>query len=400
MKRKYKIGFCFFSILTVVVVYFCLQEFHYPPKAELDKKANYLSGLIRKPFSSNSELMNLGNQNAEWMLFSLSFSVYAFTNIAFLDSSSTSNAIQNIDLAIQKAMTDTTYQSFCLNNPFYPQIDSTASVLYLGHLNLMLCCHRLLCPDSKYAALNDQITASLVSRYLKSKNYCLSSYPGMSWISDNSVAIASISLQSEISGDKYQYVCKEWLKKAKKDFIDPQTHLLCSRVDDNTGRKLESSRGSMVAWSIFFIYRFDPQFAKEQYQIYKDKFSANLGLFTLFKERYHHYETGNGDVNSGPLLFGYGIPSNAFAFADAVAFGDWRTAKRLDRLIQLGSKKIETGSQINYKTRFIELEVNPLAEALILYFESMTAWKIRRTIIINHNALRQKTDDHKIKQYL
>ncbi len=309
------------------------------------------------------------------MLFTLSFSTYAFTNIAFLDTTFKTKAIQNIEFAIQKVVTDTIYQSFCDSNPLSPEIDITASILYLGHLNLMLGCHRRLNKNSKYAELNDKITKSLYQRYLCSKNYCLQSYFGMSWIPDNTVAIASIKLHSENTGSKYESVCSEWIKQAKTKFIDEKTNLLCSRVTDKTGNKSEETRGTMIGWSIFFIFRFDKEYAKELYEIYKDKFSNNLFVFALFRERYNNFETGYGDMDSGSLFLGYSIPANAFAYADAVALNDLRTAKRLQRLIRLGSKKIESDNELKYKMRFIDLKINPLAEALLLHFETMTEWK-------------------------
>ncbi|MCA0447734.1 MAG: hypothetical protein LCH54_16040 [Bacteroidetes bacterium] len=375
MKKRTKIIMIVLSILIMLISYCGVQKYEYPTQKELNKKIGYLNRIIKEPFGKQSDLTRIAYENAEWSLFSLSFSTYAFTNISFRDSTFKPIAIRNIDLAIQKAITDTIYKNFSDTNPYYPEIDTAASILYLGHLNLMLGCHRLLDKNSKYADLNDKITESLYQRYLKSNNFCLDSYFGMSWIPDNTVALASIKIHSQNTGSHYDTICTEWIKKAKTSFIENQTNLLCSRVNDKTGRKEEEARGAMIGWSIFFIYRFDKEYAKELYEIYKDKFSTNLIVVTLFKERYHNSETSNGDIDSGPLFLGYSIPANAFAFAGAVAFKDLRTAKRLQRLISIGSKKIETENELKYETRFINLQINPLAEALLLYFETMTDWK-------------------------
>ncbi|QJX49345.1 hypothetical protein HMJ29_19830 [Hymenobacter taeanensis] len=125
----------------------------------------------------------------------------------------------------------------------------------------------------------------------------------------------------------------------------------------------------MVGWSIWFLSRFDPAFAQEQYARYQQHFSTNLGLVRLYRERAGNYTSSYGDLDSGPLILGYSIPANAFAFADAVALGDLRNARRLQRLIGLGRREIETPTELHYGVRFVDLAVSPLAEALLLYSE-------------------------------
>ncbi|MGZ5243872.1 MAG: hypothetical protein ACXWW0_08255, partial [Bacteroidia bacterium] len=104
-------------------------------------------------------------------------------------------------------------------------------------------------------------------------------------------------------------------------------------------------------------------------------FSNNLLVFRLYRERFKDWSTNNGDFDSGPLILGYSIPANTFAFGGAVAFQDKRNAKRLRRVISMGSKEVEAKNEIHYQTRFIDFEISPLAEALILFSETMTEWK-------------------------
>ena len=92
----------------------------------------------------------------------------------------------------------------------------------------------------------------------------------------------------------------------------------------------------MLGWSIWFIARFDSAFARQQYQRYQAANSTNLGVVRLYRETPGSLATGAGDVDSGPLILGYGI----FACAD-VALGDWRNAQRLRRVISLGSREIK-----------------------------------------------------------
>lgn len=376
LKQRYKV--IFVSILVLLLIGFIsgAQKYKFPDNKELQLKINYLERVIKSPMDKNSDLTKIRYESSEWMLFSLSFSTFALTNIAFLDTSFKNQSIELIDYAIQKALTDTIYSCyFGDRNPFEPEIDTTGSVLYFGHLNNMLGCYRLLSEDTKYDELNNKLSESLFKRFSTSKNKCLLSYSYGIWIPDNTAGLASLKLYSLNTGSQYDKICKKWIEYAKKNFIDEETGLLCSTINIETGKIQEEPRGSMIGWSIFFIYRFDKEFAEEQYATYKEKFSNNLGLIRLFKERYKDNRTDYyGDIDSGPIIWGYSIPAIAFAFGDAVAMKDWQNAKRLERVIKLGSKTERSNSEIKYKTRFINMEISPLAEALILYFETMTEW--------------------------
>lgn len=92
-------------------------------------------------------------------------------------------------------------------------------------------------------------------------------------------------------------------------------------------------------------------------------------MLRLYREWPGRYATGAGDVDSGPLILGYGIPATAFACADAVALGDGRNAQRLRRVISLGSREIVENDELRYGVRLVELHVNPLPEALLLWAE-------------------------------
>lgn len=377
MTRSHKIKLSIFVLLTICFTYLGLQKYKYPDRSELQLKINYLSKFTNQSNLNQSDLSKLEEQNPEWNLFSYSFACFALTNISFLDSSFKNQAVELIDLSIQKVMSDKFYKNyFSKDHPFTPNIDSSGSILYLAHLNTMLGCYRLLSNNTKYNTFNDQLSKSIYSRFTTAKFKCLESYPGLIWIPDNTAALASLKLHSLNSGNNYEILFKDWIAYARKNWIDSKTGLLCSTIHIENGAALEEPRGSMIGWSIFFIYRFDKAFAKELYECFKDKFSTNLLVLRIFKERYKNLETNVGDIDSGPIFLGFSIPANAFAFGNAVAFKDVRNAKRLQRLIKLGSKRIIKDQALSYQSRFIDLPISPLAESLILYFETMTDWTV------------------------
>jgi hypothetical protein len=357
------------------------RAYHYPTAPELRQKARYLEQAISAQPGETSELTALEQLNPEWALFTLSYSAFAFTNMAQLDSTFRPEAVQYVELAIQKVRAGRIPGSF-RNIDARPFTDSITSVLYLGHLNLMLGCHRLLNPASPYRALHDSLSASLHQRLAAAPNHCLESYSGGIWVPDNTVALASLQLHSDLTGSPYRAFCQQWVAYARQHLTDPQTGLLLSKPTTSQ-QAAEEPRGSHLGWSIFFLYRFAPAYAAEQYQLYQQHFSTNFGLLRLYRERAGDYETSIGDVDSGPMLLGYSIPANAFAFGNAVALRDWRNAQRLRRVISFGSREIEVDETIHYGVRFVDLPVSPMAEALLLHAETMTPWRVTW----NHKAV-------------
>ena len=370
MKRK--IALASATMLLLLAAAFSRPTYHYPAPAALRQKAHYLERIISSPEGEAPELAALGN--AEWSLFSMSYSVYAFTNMAQRDSSFRPEAARYTALAIQKMLTGTIAQAF-RNPDAAVAADSVTSVLYLGHLNLMLGCHRLLDPASPYKILHDSLSASLHRRLAAAPNHCLESYPGGVWVPDNTVALASLQLHSDLTGSPYHAFCQQWAAYARQHLTDSTTGLLLSKPRTRH-QEAEEPRGSHLGWSICFLYRFVPALAAEQHQRYQQHFSANFGVIRLYRERIGSYETSEGDIDSGPLILGYSIPANAFAFGNAVAVQDWRNAQRLRRVVSFGSREIETPEEIHYGVRFVDLSVSPLAEALLLNAETMTPWRI------------------------
>jgi hypothetical protein len=367
----------FILILGIITIILNKVEYNYPDKTTLHKQINYLDRVISEPLDYKSELFHVQDQSGEWMLFSLSFSVYGLTNVSFQDSLLKPQAVRIIGEAISKTMTEEVYKYYTVKNmgPLHP-VDSEFSVLYLGHLNLMMGCYRLLTNDGKYDELNDSISKSLFTRFRNSKTICLESYEHSIWIPDNTVALASLKLNGEKNNiGEYEKLCREWVRYARKNFTDKNTNVLCATIDYRTGKITEEPRGSMLGWSIFFIYRFDMLYAEELYENYKKFFSDDILMFKMFKEWKGTFTTGEGDIDSGPLVLGYGIPASAWAFGNAILFGDLKDAKKLDRLINLGSKVVETDDEIKYKIRFVDRSVSPLNEALMLYLQTMRDWK-------------------------
>lgn len=375
MKLRTKI---FLGVLAVFVIWLIIiqfQTYKYPEPEEIEKRLNYLERVIKQPLNANADIYKIGYESSEFMLFSYAYSVYALTNLAVKDPIYKERAIPLIKECITKSFNWKIYSPYGIKDSLIKQ-DSIPyySVLYLGHLNLMMGCYRLLSGDNTFDILNDRVSKSLFDRYNNIPFLNLESYPDAIWIPDNTVALASLKLHDNNTGSGYSSICKKWVEYAKTHYLEDKTDVLYSTIAAKTGEPIEEPRGSMLGWSIMFIYQFDSEFAIELYTNYKKYFSFNFLVFRLFKERHNNFEISIGDIDSGPLFFGYSIPANEFALGGAVISGDFKTARKLERLIESGASGKKENNELKYEIRFIDMNISPMAEALVLNSLTMTKW--------------------------
>lgn len=351
------------------------MTYKYPNSENIEKRLNYLEKVINEPLEYNSEVGKLSEESYEFMLFTYSYSTYALTNLCMKDSAYKKRALPLIKECITKVIDKKIYFPYGVDERLFLS-DSLPyySVLYLGHLNLMAGCYRLLSDDGTFDTLNDKISESLFNRYKNTEFLNLESYPSSIWIPDNTVALASLKLHSSNTNSNYEVICTKWVEYAKANLTENKTGVLYSTVNAATGKPVEEPRGSMLGWSIMFINQFDREFATELYKKYKKRFSFDFLIFRLFKERYGNWDTDEGDIDSGPVIFGYSIPANEFALGCSVLSGDFKTAKKLERLISIGASMPEKNNEVKYEVRFLDMNISPMAEALVLFSLTITEW--------------------------
>lgn len=375
MKKKCKILIFVCLSFLVWIIILQTQTYHYPSKDEINLRINYLSRVVHQPLNNNSDVVLLGRENPEFMLFTYAYTTYALTNLAVKDSSYNKLACEIIKESICKVLDRKIYSTYGIETSLvYTDSISNYSILYLGHLNLMLGCYRLISSDTTFDKLNNLISSSLYERYSRTSFLNLESYPSSIWVPDNTVAIASLKLHSFNTGSDYDIICKKWVEYAKAKLIDTHSKVLYSTLDPKNGKPVEEPRGSMLGWSIMFIFQFDSQFAIELYENYKKHFSNNYLVFRIFKERYKNTDFNNGDIDSGPIILGYSIPANEFALSNAILSGDYKTARKIQRLISIGAKESNRDNEISCKIRFFNMNISPMAEALILNSLTIIKW--------------------------
>ncbi len=207
---------------------------------------------------------------------------------------------------------------------------SGAHLAYLGYLNLLLSLESSLNPDSPHAALNAKITRFLVKRYEISKSMLLETYPGETYPVDNCAAIGSIGLYGKAAGASpaNSGLLLRWSANCRARYVDANTGLLFQAVSSLDGSPLDAPRGSGTALGLYLLSFADPALSKDLYSALKRELASSCLSFGAVREYPRGY-AGRGDIDSGPIVFGYGFSSTGFSMAGSRLFGDKPYFKRL-----------------------------------------------------------------------
>ena len=205
--------------------------------------------------------------------------------------------------------------------PFDESLQPQYGVFYAGWTNWLR--GGLLALGHADAADRDTFTSESVeiaTAFRTAKTPFLAAYPGQAWPVDSVVAIASLRLYDALVAPRFGQIARNWVTTAKTQ-LDPATGLLPHQVVP----QVSGARGSSQAMIQRFLIDVDPAFARTQDEIFQDKFVTGLGV-----REYPKGTTGQGDVDSGPLVFGRSLSATVVTVGAARVHHD-PLANRLAR---------------------------------------------------------------------
>jgi hypothetical protein len=236
---------------------------------------------------------------------------------------------------------------------------------YLGYFNLLLGLHRVVDPASRHAALNDRITAALVRRLDASPLHVLESYPREIYLVDNCAVVGSIGLHARVSGVDHAAVLQRWTAECRAQWIDPRTGLLFQAIDAQDGTPADLPRGSGTTLGLYFLAYADPVLSRDLYNaVRRELFGYFLG-FGVVREYARHVRGEHGDIDCGPIVFGYGLSPTGFLIGGARLHHDDATFRSLYATAHLCGAPVVRKEKLNFVTG------GPLGDAIL--FAMLTA---------------------------
>jgi hypothetical protein len=184
--------------------------------------------------------------------------------------------------------------------------------------------------DGKYIEpLRDQVE-SLSSEIDSSPRGFLNDYPGQCYPPDIISALASIKRADVVLHTNHDAMLQRALRAFTPPFVDDHG-LPPFCVMAITGTALEPSRGSGDSFNLAAAPQIWPAQSKEWYEAYTEQFWQERKGLVGFREFAKDVpaKAEFADVDSGPVIWGYGVAASAFGVAATRAQGDLARAAPL-----------------------------------------------------------------------
>lgn len=257
---------------------------------------------------------------------------------------------------------------------FNPNLDPAYGVFYRGWTNYLLGRKLKLLPRAKRDTSElrqfQNNCEEILSALNNQKSPYLESYSRSCWPADMVVAMASVGLASSLSPQSYEKEIAIWLQKVKQD---PDSLALIPHSSEwKSGKVREAARGNSQALILNFLIEIDPEFARNQFEIYKDNFLD----YRLFLPGLREYPKGvehNGDIDSGPVIWGIGGAASLVGQRSMALYGESAVAIGLRNSIE----SFGLGSSFKGKKAYL-LGKLPIADAFIAWSNSVEAYEENR----------------------
>jgi hypothetical protein len=236
-------------------------------------------------------------------------------------------------------------------------------VAWLGYAGLALAFHRRLQPDSPFVQTEEKVIRMLARRIEASPSGFVETYPGEIYPVDNAAALAALAVDASTTR-KTSAALRRGLEALQGKAIDPVSGLLVQAVTlDGTARDVP--RGSGTALASYFLSFADEPTSRALYRsLERSQFRTVIG-FGGMMELPRDGRTGRGDIDSGPVVLGFGVSASGFALGASRAHGDRDTFTALYATAQLFGAPLDEGGTRTYATG------GPLGDAIL--FAMLTA---------------------------
>ena len=230
---------------------------------------------------------------------------------------------------------------------------------YLGYLNLVLSLDRATFADSRHTALNDRISAALARRFCAAPHQIIETYPDEAYPVDNASGLASLLLHQRATGTDHSAAIAPTLQGMQTDWRDPRTGLLLQAINQRTGKPADRGRASGTALAAYFLSLGERQISSSLFASMREHLAGSILGFGYVDE-YAAGESGSGDIDSGPLIFGMSPSGTGFTIASSRTFGDRALYVSLARTAYLMGGPVQRGD-----ARFF-ITGGPLGNAIML----------------------------------
>lgn len=298
--------------------------------------------------------------DGEWKLVALSMAVVAATNLAHREPETKAARAEQV-AAWTRRLVDDDVRAYDTRQWGHDPLElqrPEGHAGYLGHVALALGAACLL-GAPRDAALHRAIVDALARRVDASPTGLIETYPGETYVPDNVVVVAGISLYQRCAKDAvHADTVRRFLTKTHARWLDADTGLWRFAPG-------QPSRGSGAAWSAFYLVFIDENAAREEaagaWRVFGD--TTLFGWLRGVRDRPVGDARG-GDVDTGPLIFGVSPSATGFLLGPATLAGDTEAVHGILTTAELAG--------VSFHGRYL---TSPLVgDAITLAARTMTRW--------------------------
>ena len=275
------------------------------------------SGLDEGRFSTGSERFD-----GEWLFGTHVMAALGFGQLVMTDPERSTAHLARMDRALD-ALTSPHLRAFdraAWGRDAFQAFDAPRGhAALLGYYGLALALRRRL-GSSGHDDLAAAMVRALTTRLSASETGLVETYPGETYPVDNAAGVAAVALHAEALEAPRPAVVDDWLARLDR-WRDPENGLLVQAVAPDGTTSVDAARASGTALAAYFLSFADRGASRRLYDaLRRTCYDPVLG-FGAMKE-YASAFGGRGDIDSGPLVFGYGISATGFAIGAARIHGD------------------------------------------------------------------------------
>jgi hypothetical protein len=188
-------------------------------------------------------------------------------------------------------------------------------VAYLGYAGLALGLRRLVAPSSRFDAVHDAVAAALARRFAASPTGLVETYPSEVYPVDNAAALGALALHARATRRPAAAGLARGLGALRTRGVSRDNGLLAQAVDVASAAPRDPGRGSGTALAAYFLAYADPALSASLYRaVHEELFRTVLGFGAVLE----HPAACKGcegrvDIDSGPVLAGFGVSATGFA---------------------------------------------------------------------------------------
>lgn len=325
-------------------------------KKEIIRRANYLTSKVATtPQNLLDEMPSgIGEQfQGEWAIYSCSMTCTALANIALLYPKNKGISIKYISEIIDIALSEEIKEYDRMRwgeDPMDGIYGNHSHISYYSHVAWMISRYKQIGGDNKYDETYHSLCKAMNRRICQSSIFNAPTYPGeYIYIPDMLVAIVALSNYAHQYDGKYQSTVDKWIEKAKSEWIDQETGLLASFLEEDNGKAkiILPVKGSYSALNCYYLSLVAPKFAKEQYELLQKNFRQDF-LITGLKEYHDRTCLFGMDIDAGPIIFNLSPSGTGFAIGCATSLNDMEFRKQLLKTAEIGGSTIRWFDSSHY----------------------------------------------------